>query len=113
MTVTVLHAQGFTDERGVREIHVSQQEGKNVADIARRTIERAAASDDTETVTFNRTWPLDGYGQEWAVVQVNAVTRTTLDGGETWTEMWHWFGTASSPWPLSDTPSDSSTGGAK
>lgn len=101
-TITVLHVEGFTDKRGVREVKVSSQEAETVAEVARRTIEHATASEHTELVRFNRTWPLDGYGREWAVVQVDAVTRTTLDGGKTWSEMWHWFGTASTPWPLAD-----------
>jgi len=99
---TVLHAQGFAGKRGIREVHVSQQEADSVITVAKGTIERATASDHTELLTFQRTWPIDGYGQDWAVVEVNATTRTTLDGGKTWTEMWHWFGTASSPWPLID-----------
>lgn len=97
----VFHVQGFTDERGVRGIHVMQHEGR-VIDIARGVIETAASRDHTEVVRFERTWPLSGYGQESAVVEVDAVTRTTTDGGKSWSEMWHWFGTLSSPsWPTS------------
>lgn len=99
--ITVLHAQGFAGKRGVREVHVSSQEAETVAEVARRTID-ATVSQDTRVVTFSRSWPLHAYGVESAVVEVNAVTETTLDGGKTWVPMWHWFGTASTPWPLAD-----------
>ncbi len=96
---TVFHVHGFVGKDGVREVKVSQQEGR-VNDVALGTIQHATSSDHTELVRFNRTWPIDGYGQEWAVVQVDAVTRTRLAVDGKWTEIWHWFGTASSPWPL-------------
>lgn len=95
---TVTHVHGFDAESGVRSLHASTHEGR-VIDIALGVIE-SAISEHTEIVRFNRTWPLDGYGQEWAVVEVNAVTRTTLDGGKTWREMWHWFGIARDPWQI-------------
>lgn len=97
---TVLHVQGFTDERGVRGVHVAIHEGLRVIEVARGTIEACTESDHTELVSFHRTWPLDAYEQEWSVTEVDAVTRTSLDGGKTWSEMWHWFGEPSAPWPL-------------
>ncbi|MEO5920630.1 MAG: hypothetical protein ABIQ01_05745 [Pseudolysinimonas sp.] len=106
--IAVFHVQGFADEGKVREIHVAQHSAESVVDVAKGVIDQATAGEHTELVSFRRTWPLDGYGQEWAVVQVDAVTKTTLDGGASWSEMWHWFGTLSSPWPLAgsvpDTP---------
>ena len=96
----VLHVNGFVGDDTVRGIHVSEHGANTVIEVAIGVIETATASDHTETVRFNRTWPLDGYGQEWAVIEVDAVTRTTLDGGKTWSEMWHWFGTLTSAWPL-------------
>lgn len=107
----VLHAQGFADKRGVSEIHVSQQEAPNVMAVARGTIDHATAGEGTELVSFQRLWPISDYGNEAAVVQVDAVTKTTLDGGESWSEMWHWFGTASSPWPLAKQARSSSAKG--
>lgn len=95
----VFHVQGFATDGEVRGVHVAQHEG-TVIEVARGVIERAVDNEQTERVSFRRTWPIDDM-TEGAVRQVDAVTRTTLDHGETWTEMWHWFGTLSEPWPVS------------
>lgn len=96
----VAHVQGFVRDGAVHGTHVAQLEAATVIEVARGIIETAVAHDGTELVRFNRTWPLDGYGQEAMVVEVDAITRTTLDDGKTWKEMWHWFGTLSTPWPV-------------
>jgi len=105
---TVFHVHGFTDERGVRGVTVAQHDDMTVIEVARGVI-WTAKSDHTEIVNFHRTWPLDSYGHEPSVTSVDAVTRTTLDGGETWREMWHYFGTASSPWPTEPRTPDKET----
>lgn len=100
MNEIVIHASGFADEDGVRGVSVAQHKNTTVIDVARGVIE-TAKSDHTEVVSFRRTWPIDAYGHEPSVTTVEAVTRTTLDGGQTWTEMWHYFGTPATPWPTS------------
>jgi hypothetical protein len=102
--IAVFHVQGFTREDRVREVHVSQHDAESVAEVARGVIEHATSSESTALVEFRRMWPINAFGVEAAVVQVDAVTKTTLDEGKTWSEMWHWFGTLSTPWPLNAAP---------
>lgn len=96
----VIHVHGFARDGEVRGVDVTVQDAESVIEVARRTIGQTIEGDHTELVSFQRSWPIDQYGVESAVVKVEAVTRTTLDGGETWLEMWHWFGTASTPWGM-------------